>query len=835
MGVLVALVVLWRVLRFLAHTQLDKWWFAATTTAPVWSRQFNAKLFLTVGATALAAGIIGTTVFLVLRTGNRIIGEPGRGLRWYHGRMGPAHRWVLIGVGAALVWRIARAAGEVWPQWILYRNGQGLSTPVPGTGGDLGDYLFDLPFEMTVSSFVRGLLIAAAVIALFGHTMSGALRWTKKFRSRRLATAHLAVLLGLLVIAQVVDYLVVRPRTLALNRSGGFVGAGYTELTVVKPALVVVSLFAIAAFAALMYSVVSRRWRLPAAAVGVWVAVHLIALVVLPAGVERFLVRPAVGSRQLPALARNLAATRVAYGLDRAEVVDEMVDDGAAAAPSATAEQALAGTPLFDPERMAGALQALQGTTGTRVTDVDLDRYVLDGTPVPVLVGNRQPDRNGLPESGWVQERMVYTHGDGLVLAPANVANADGRPDFATGLARLEYDPHTYFGEGLDGWWAVVGTKRVQQDGATYRGNGGVSVDTVWRRAVAALALGDSKMVLSAEFTGESQLLYRRGLRDRLNSLAPFLAWDSDPYPAVVDGRVLWIVDGYSTSATYPYSQYYGASGLPARSDVGATTLNYLRLAARAVVDASSGETHLYRATAPGQDPMLDAWSRGFPGLFEPADQLPGGVRGHLRYPADLFVAQTSLLGQYHVTEAEDLFNGSRRWSVTGAAATTLEDPSSGITKPVFTFTAGPDGQPVWSQIRSFSPGAAAGSGSARDELTAIAVASNDQPDRIVIRDLTSASDRQLASPRVAQAAIAADPEIARAMTLLNANGSKVQFGPMTPVVVDGGLVWVRSVIVTGSGSAVAPRLNMVLAVSRGVVGVGDSVPEAIRAARSAP
>ncbi len=830
-GIVLALVGLAVVLRAMAGVQLDRWWYAQTTTADVWGTQFAAKTLLTVAAVGFAALVVGSAVWLVLRTGDRIFGEPSRAMRWYHTRMGPAHRWLLIGIAALVGWNIARAAGQVWPQWLLYHHGARLGVAVPGTGGDLGDYLFDLPFEMTVSSFVRQLLALAAVIALFGHTMSGALRWSKRNVSRRLATVHLAVLLLALVVAQVADYLLVRPRTLALNRSGGFVGAGYVELNVVRPALVVSAIVAALAAVALVRSIFTRQWRLPAAAVAGWLAVHLITLVVAPTVVDRLLVRPAVGARQLPALARNLAATRAAYGLDQVKIEPTTLADGLQASPSASALAAVTSAPLFEANRMAGAFQALQGLPGTRVTDVDVDRYEIGGTAVPVLVGARQPDLGGLPEQGWVQQRMVYTHGRGLVVAPADKVDADGRPDFDHPLSLPSYDENTYYGDGLDQWWVVVGTRRHQQGDASYSGTAGVSVGNFWRRLVASAALGDSKLFLTAELTDESQLLFRRGLSDRLNALAPFVSWDNDPYPVIAGGHVVWVIDGYSTSATYPYSQYYGASGLPAGSDVASTTLNYLRHSVRATVDASTGDTHLYLTGATGSDPVIDTWARIFPGLFEPASQLPTAVADHARYPADAFVVQTTLLGQYYVDQAEELFNGSRRLSISGAAATSLDDPPAAAAASVFAFEPGADGTLVWSQIRPLNPGSAASSNSSRDVLGALAVASNDDPQTLVLRTLTSASGRQLASPRVAQAAIMANADIARALNQLNLTGSKVQFGPMTPLVVDGGLVWTRSVIVTGTGAATVPVLQSVLVISNGTVTNGATAAAALTAA----
>lgn len=807
---------------------LDHWWFDVTTDAPVWRVQAVARVELLAGAAVIVAAILGTTVYLILKVGSRVLAPNNRAMRWYHARMGPAHRWLVAGVGVFVTWKILSTAPSAWQSWLLYLHGKDLGTPVPGMGGDLGDFLFSLPFERIVSQFVRQLLGFSLIVAFVGHSASGALRWSRTLRSRRAATAHLAVLGALLLVAQAVHYVVVQRPSLVLDSSGGFVGAGYTQTTVIAPALWVVAVVALVAAGALAWAVWKRQWKPAAIAVPGFAAVALLGLVIVPLAVERFIVTPAKGDKQLPAYAHNLDATRAAYGLDT--VVDEArtLSDGLQAAPSTAETTLLDRTPLFDPAGIAGALQVLEGTPGTRITQVDLDRYTVDGEVRPMMVAARQPDRGGLPETGWVQDHLVYTHGDGVVVVPADQADENGRPDVASQPESLTDVAPTYFGEGLDGWWAIVGTKRQQLGGAVYDGDQGVALDSVFRRAVAATALKDGQVFLSDELTDDSELLMRRGLRDRLTTLAPFLSWDSDPYPAVVDGRVVWIVDGYTTSATYPYAQYFGSNGLPASSDIAASTLNYLHLAVRATVDATDGTTTLYRASTTS-DPILDRWASILPGLFAPLDSMPDGLTAHLRYPKDLFIVQTSLLGRYHVDDAETLFNGSQRWTVSPAAPATISDTSVGPVPPVFSFTADSSGTPVWSMVRTYNPGASSNPTSARDELAASVVADNDHPDRLVLTTLTPADGSGLSSPRVAQSAILADPELARAITLLNANGSAVQFGPMTPAFLDEGLVWTRSLIVTSTGAAAAPRLQEVIGVSNGVVGTGPGTTEAVK------
>ena len=328
--------------------------------------------------------------------------------------------------------------------------------------------------------------------------------------------------------------------------------------------------------------------------------------------------------------------------------------------------------------------------------------------------------------------------------------------------------------------------------------------------------------MVSSEITDDSVLLYRRGLRERLAAIAPFLRFDSDPY-AVVDGeRVVWVVDGYTTSSTYPYSQFLPAGvsvGTPATSDV-----NYVRASVRATVDAVDGTVHLYR-TDDGDDPIISVWDEVLPGLFESSDDLPLGVATHLRYPTDLFLVQSAMLARYHVSAVEDLFSGVDRWTISPAAATTVADENRGPAPVVDLFV-----DAEFSATRTYGPGAADNPGATRDALAGVAIAPHraQGSPRLLVPRLLVPRDDVLLSPQVAQSAIDADPRLAQDITLLNANGSHVDFGPMSPLLIGDGMVWARSITVTGTGPASVPRLYGIAVISDGLVGLGPTLDDAI-------
>ena len=827
---LVSVVLFFLGLRNLATIIVDRWWSDSVTDAPLWRVRIVAQTQLFLLAFAAILAILGTTVFFIWHTGRRVLAPNNRVMRWYHARMGMAHHWLVAGIGIYVTWRTLAAVPNFWQQWILFRDGFDLPNSVPGTGGNLGSYIFSLPFLNTTTSFLRQLTLFSFLLALAGHSTSGSFRWSKSVPSRRAASAHLLSLVGFFLLVQTFQYLFVQRHLQVLDSSGGFVGAGYTQTTFTLPGLWVTAIFAAIGVASLIHAIVTRETKLATIGLALWAVVHIISLVALPAIVNKAVVAPAEGDKQLTAIAENLVATRNAYGLDDISESEISISNGLPNSTDAADIAKTSETPIFDVSSLAPALQILEGTSGTRVGQVDLDRYEIDGTYRALILALRQPDRQGLPESGWVKERLVYTHGGGVIVASATHSDKNGRPDVAEFSGDFDLPP-VYFGEGLEDWWAIVNTKRVQQGGVSYTGDLGIKTGSFFKRTILGIALSDLQIPLSSELTSESEILLRRGIKDRLTALAPFLSWDSDPYAAIVDNRVVWIVDGYTTSNSYPYSQSFGQEGLPSGSDIARIPLNYMRSAVRAVIDADTGTTTLYESDIEqSADPILKLWKKVLPDLIAPADSMSQELRSHLRYPKDLFIVQSSLLGRYHVDNAESLFNGEDRWTISPAPGADVGMPGSAVSQPVFRFNT-VAGEQQWSMVRTYNAGSSSNATAGRDVLSAMIIASHDSPQKLQVIRLTSSDGNKISSPQVAQSAIDADPELARIITLLNTNGSQVRFGPMTPLIIKDALVWTRSMLISGTGGAAVPRVYGIIAVSDGVAGLGETTELAIAAA----
>ena len=817
-------------LRVLATIIVDRWWSHSVTDAPLWRVRIVAQSQLFLLAFVAILAILGTTIFFIWHTGRRVLAPNNRVMHWYHARMGLAHHWLVIAIGIYVAWRALAAVPNFWQQWILFRDGFDLSNSVPGTGGNLGSYIFSLPFLNTTTSFLRQLTLFSFLLALAGHSTSGAFRWSKSMPSRRAASAHLLSLAGFFLLVQTFHYLFVQRRLQVLNSTGGFVGAGYTQTTFVLPGLWITAIFAALGVASLIHAITTRETKLAKIGLAVWAVIHMVALVALPAIIDKVVVAPAEGDKQLTAIGENLVATRTAYGLGDISESEISVSNGLPSSTDAADIAQTSETPIFDVSSLAPAVQILEGTSGTRVTQVDLDRYEIDGTYRALILALRQPDRRGLPESGWVKERLVYTHGGGVIVASATHSDKNGRPDVAEFSGAYDLPP-VYFGEGLENWWAIVNTKRIQQGGVSYTGDLGIKTGSFFKRTILGIALRDLQIPLSSELTSESEILLRRGIKDRLTALAPFLSWDSDPYAAIVNNNVVWIVDGYTTSNSYPYSQSFGREGLPSGSDIARIPLNYMRSAVRAVIDADTGTTTLYESDIEqSADPILTLWKKVLPDLIEPADSMSQELRDHLRYPKDLFIVQSSLLGRYHVSDAESLFNGQDRWTISPAPGADVGMPGYAVSQPVFRFNT-VAGKSQWSMIRTYNTGSSSNVSAGRDVLSAMIIASNDSPQKLQVIRLNSSDGNKISSPQVAQSAIDADPELARIITLLNTNGSQVRFGPMTPLIVKDSLVWTRSMLITGTGGAAVPRVYGIIAVANGVAGLGETTELAIAAA----
>jgi len=673
---IVALVLLLLSLRAIASFWTDYLWYDSLSQTSVWSRLLSAKITLGVATGLVFFVLLWVNLVIADRLAPRFrssVGAEEELLVRYRELVGGRQRLVWLVVALVVAAVPGFSASAQWREWLLFRYGGSFGIDDPQFGTDVGFYVFKLPFLTTVVDWLFGFLLVTAVIVALVHYLNGAIRIQPLGeRVTPNAKAHLSILLALAAFTKAVDYWL-RRFELTTSTGSSFDGAGYTDVHASLPAIQLMILISLFAGVLLLVNIRRTGWALPVIILASWVIIGLIAGGIYPAFVQRFQVSPAELAKERPYIERNIEATRAALGLDEVSTqefeYDPIIDQEKLDAEAENLDNAR----LLDPAVILPTFQNLQFTREYHAfRDVDVDRYMIDDEITPVVVSARELNLNGVAAPNWEKLHMVYTHGYAGTLAPANSVDSVGRPNFqirdiparvSPGLPELER-PEIYHGEKMDGY-AIVGTRQTETstDDVTteYEGRSGVGIGSLFRRAAFALRFGEIEPLISSNLTDESRVIFHRDVVERVRALAPFLEIDGDPYPVLLDGRVKYVVDAYTTTTQYPYAQTVDAAAV---AQGASGTFNYLRNSVKAVVDAYDGTVTMYLAdTLYGeQDPIIRAYAKAFPGLF--TEEIPPEIMEHLRYPEFMFKAQTTVWGRYHQTSPATFFNNSDRWAV---------------------------------------------------------------------------------------------------------------------------------------------------------------------------
>ncbi|HEX2296691.1 MAG TPA: UPF0182 family protein [Actinomycetota bacterium] len=761
--------------------------------------------------------------------GGRTIVDP---MERYRDALTPYLRWLRIGVAAGLGVLAGIGASAAWRTVLLWLNRVPFGERDPQFDRDVAFYVFDLPFFRTVLDVVWFALIASVLVTLVAHAFHGSLRPQMGLRGVTPgALAHVSVLLGLMALVKALQYYF---GTFGLNFSerGIVTGASYTDVNAHLHALRLLAIISVVSAVLFIVNIRFRRLSLPLAAVAIWVLTSFLAGFVWPLAIQSFVVGPQELQREREFIARNIAGTREAFGLTDISVETYPALQELTAADIAGSENVLNNVRLWDPGTMGEAYEQLQAIDlYYRFPDVDIDRYEIAGETRQVLVSARELSIDDLPpqSQGWQNQHLQYTHGYGLVASLANTIGPGGEPDFIVGgvpgraepgAEALEADqPRIYFGEGFeDNEYSIVNSGQAEVDYPTdeglvrfeYDGEGGIELSNFFRRIAFAMREADPNLVLSGLVNPDSRVLIYRNIRDRVRRAAPFLALDSDPYVANVDGRLVWILDAYTTTPWYPYSERYEAGASVA--DEGASgalsgTVNYVRNSVKVVVDAYEGDITLY--VVDEEDPLIQAWRGAFPALFtdeEPSDDL----RAHFRYPEDLFNLQTEVYRTYHMTEPDVFFTGARAWELPENPATYLLTQLPGETEEEFLLS------------RTATP-------RRKRNMVAIMVARSDPESYGELRSFVMPSESQVNGPAQAFSLINQDVEVSEARTLLGVRGSVVSFGSLVILPIEGSILYVQPMFVTAEDVGI-PELKKVALVLGDEVVFEDTFDEALAA-----
>ena len=831
----------------------DWLWFKSVNFTSVWSTLLLTKITLFVVAGLITAALILFNIIIAYK--RRPLYVPltveADNLERYRAQIEPIKRWVVLGLAVALFYFAGTSGSLLWSTWLLFKNSTPFGVTDPQFNMDISFFAFRLPFWQTLIAWAISTLVLSIISASVVHYLYGGIRLqVREDRTTVAARVQLSVLLGGVVLLKAVAYWFDR-YALALKESKLITGLTYTDVNAVLPAKAILAAIAVLCSLLFFANIVRRSWVLPAAGTALLVISSVLIAGIYPGAIQQFQVKPSESSKEAPYIQRNIDATRSAYGLDDVEVNDYQATLTASAGQLADDAATIANIRLMDPNVLSATFRQLQQIKPYYAfpESLDFDRYTIDGVKRDVVVAVRELNIAGNPSRNWINDHLVYTHGFGFVAAYANARDVDGKPSFAVGdlpptKGLGDFEPRIYFGENVPDYSIIGGVKTESpvefdypddtsangQKNYTYKGTGGVPVGSLINKLVFALKYQEQKLLLSSLINKDSKILFERNPRERVAKVAPWLTLDGDPYPAIIGGKVLWIIDGYTTSAGYPYAKQISLSSatndaLTANSSAVTAqrnqSVNYIRNSVKATVDAYDGTVTLYQWDE--KDPVLATWSKAFPGTVTPKSKISKDLMSHIRYPEDMFRVQREILSSYHVQTAAAFYGGQDFWRVP-------RDPSTfganaGAQPPYYLTLQMPgDKKPEFALTTPFVPRGG------RENLSAFAVVNSDAgPNYGKIKVLQLPRSTNIAGPSQVASNFEAKPEVANSLSLLRRGGSDVVLGNLLTLPVGGGLLYVQPVYVRATANSAAyPLLQKVLVSFGDQIGYGDTLKGAL-------
>ena len=853
----VALVVaLLVVIAIVAGVWTDFLWFRSVQYSSVFGTTYGTRWALFFVAGLFMVLVVGANAVLAyrFRPMYRPVATQGQGLEAYRITIDP-HRRLLLGVILGIVGLISGlTASGSWRTWLLFTNQVPFHVKDPQFHLDLSFFIFTYPFIRMVLTYLFTAVLLSIVAAAAVHYLYGGLRFEgRRPRATVAAQAQLFVLFGTFVLLKAVAYWIDRYGIDFSQRGAVTTGASYTDVNAVLPAKTVLAVIALLCALLFFAGAARRSAMLPGVGFGLLVLSAILIGGLYPAIIQQFVVKPNELVKETPYIQREIATTRQAYGVAGVKIAPYSATSTGTAGQQAQQVGNLQGLRLLDPDVVSPAFQQLQQVKSFYQfpNTLSMDRYKLPGggsQPQDTVVAVR--DMGGPPpgQANWINTHLVYTHGFGAVAARANTVQVNGDPSFVesdippTGNLALK-QPRVYFGE-QESAYAIVGGPpggRKQeldypsanangQQNNTYQGSGGVPVGSLLDRALYAVKFRELNILISGAINGDSKILYDRQPLARVAKVAPFLTLDGNPYPVVADGQIFWVVDGYTTTDLYPYSERVSMVQATTTSDdpggavAGQQTdqINYIRNSVKAVVNAYTGSVSLYQWDK--NDPILNTWRNAFPGVIKPKQDIPSYLLPHLRYPPDLFEVQRQVLASYHVLQAQSFYSGQNFWAVPN-------DPSDSqpASQPPYYLTMTMPG--ASSEFSLTSPLVQRG----RENMAAyMAVDSNPQSAGYgTIRVLQLPQETAILGPQQVQSSFESNTSVSAQLSLYRQNGSTVIEGNQITLPVSGELIYEEPVYIqaagaAGSSSGSYPYLQRVLVSFNGHVGFGATLQDAL-------
>lgn len=827
-------------------------WFNQLGAGQVFWTRVVANLVLWLIGFAVTFGVLVGCFQWVYRK-RPVTGSADAAMRPYQKAISPFRGWVFWGIPALLGIVMGGSLAANWQRVLMWINGTSFGEVDPQFGNDISFYVFTVPVLEIIVSFLMGLAVMSLVTVVALNYLYGGIAFTPRPLATRPARMQMGIIAAIISLLIGARYWLGIYSMLYQQNSEQVDGALYRDINAGLPAQAILAVISVLVAGLFLFAAFRGAWRLPATGVAVTVVSALVIGLAYPALIQQFRVAPNARSLEQPYIQRNIDATLKAYGLDEVDYERYSAKTDVAPGQLRDDSESTSQIRLLDPAIVAPTFRQLQQSRPyyTFNSQLSVDRYTIDGEQRDTVIAVRDLNLSGLQDEQktWVNEHTVYTHGFGVVAAYGSRVNADGTPDFweqsIPSVGEIgDYEERVYFSQNSP-LYSIVGAPEgappqeldYPDDNAesgqvqtTFKGDGGPSVGNVWNKLLYAVKFGSTDIFFSSQTNPESQILYTRDPIERAKKVAPFLTFEQSAYPAVVSmdddpdaqKSLVWIVDAYTTSNSYPYAEHQSWIEATTDSRTSATgdvlqedTINYIRNSVKVIVNAYDGSVTLYEWD--GDDPILQAWRGVYPGLVKDTSEISGSLMSHLRYPQDMFKVQRSLLTTYHVTEASEFYTGGDRWRLS-------EDPTAGdnsaqaLQAPYY-LTMQMPGQPnaTFSLTSVYVP---AGTGDSRRAAMAgfLAVDSEtgDEPGKIredygKLRLIALPSSTTVPGPGQVQNAFNSNQQVATELNLLNQQGSTVIRGNLLTLPVGGGLLYVQPVYVQSTGSTAYPVLRYVL------------------------
>ena len=805
---------------FVITTYTDWLWFNTLNYEAAWLRQWGYRA----GSFVIFFAIAGTILIVSWTAARRRTLRSGANPQML--RI-PGLGWLINGVALFMAFVFAQAAVIQWDSFLRYFYRVSFGEVDPIFNRDISFYLFELP----VFRFLQGWFLFLVVIAVIGTALIYAVGNARVSSTGRVdidraiagMRPHLSLLLAAGAVLWAAGYWLDTFELLYSPRGVVF-GASYADLNAQLPALRVQMVLMLVLALAIGLNAFRFNWRLPAIAGGLWLAATILGAGVYPSLLQRYSVEPNELEREAPFIGHNIAFTRLAFGLDEIDKQPFAIGADLTATDLAN-EVSLTNVRVWDYRPLQQTYSQLQGLRPYyQFNEVDIDRYEIDGQTRQVMLAVRELDKARLPSRTWVNEKLIFTHGYGVVMSPVDRITRDGQPEFfiqdlppRTNVDIEVSRPEIYYGE-LDDSVVFVNSNQGEFSypsgernvTTSYEGSGGILISNTLRRLAFTIRFAESNLILSNDITPETRVMLYRTIRERVEKIAPFLYYDDDPYIVIVDGRLVWMMDAYTISTSFPYSE-------PAAGGI-----NYIRNAVKVTIDAYDGNVNFYIADR--GDPIIRAYDRAFPGLFQDLADMPEALQRHIRFPEGLFVIQTQQYLTYHMTDPEVFYNQEDLWQIP------QEKLSSGggqdqlvMMEPYYVILTLPGGEaPEYLLIQPYSP-------SGKDNMISWIAARNDPPNygELVVYELPK--QELVFGPSQIEARIDQDTVISQQISLWNQQGSEVIRGNLIVIPIANNFLYVEPLYLQAESSAL-PELKRVIVATGNRIAMQENLPDALAA-----